>query len=49
LLGGRLRHSLSLTLGLTLRATLGIPRGSVGSEAIGIGTDRLALALGARR
>lgn len=38
-----------LPLGLTLRAALGIPWSSVGSETIGVGTDRLARALAARR
>jgi len=33
-----------IALGLTLRTTLGIPRGSVGSQAVGVGADRLALA-----
>jgi len=36
-------------LGLTLRTTLGIPRGSVGSEPVRVGSDRLALALGSGR
>jgi hypothetical protein len=36
-------------LGLTLRTTLGIPRLSVGSHAVGVGADRLALTLAARR
>jgi hypothetical protein len=44
-----LRIHIRLTLRLALRATLGIPRSSVGSEAIGVGTDRLARTLAARR
>src|SRR5215831_17118481 len=47
--GPRLAAPLRLALGLALRATLGIPRSSVGSQAVGVGADRLALALGARR
>jgi hypothetical protein len=39
----------SLALGLALGATLGIPRLSVRSHAVGVGTHRLARALGARR
>jgi hypothetical protein len=38
-----------LPLGLTLRTTLGIPGLSVGSEAICVGSDRLARTLAARR
>ncbi len=38
-----------LPLGLTLRTTLGIPRSSVGSQAVGIGPHWLAGALAARR
>jgi hypothetical protein len=41
--------TLSIALGLTLRTTLGIPRSSVGSEAVRVGTDRLALAARLRR
>ena len=37
-----------LALGLTLRATLGIPRSSVGPQAICVGSNGLALALAAR-
>ena len=36
-------------LGLALRATLGIPRLSIGTQAICVGTNRLARALAARR
>lgn len=43
------RAGLIGALGLTLGATLGIPRLSVRTEAIGVRADRLALALGARR
>jgi hypothetical protein len=38
-----------LTFGLALRATLGIPGSSVGSEAICVGSDRLARTFAARR
>jgi len=43
------RRALGGALGLTLRATLGIPRLSVRAVTVCIGTDRLARALGARR
>ena len=43
------RSTVSVALGLTLGATLGIPRLSVGAHAIGVGADRLARALAARR
>ena len=47
MLGIHLRGLRRLALGLTLRATLGIPWSSVGSEAVGVGADRLARALAA--
>src|SRR5690242_4125059 len=40
---------LGLPLRLALRATLGIPRGSVGAQTVGVGANRLARALAARR
>jgi hypothetical protein len=40
---------LRISLGAALRAALGIPRGSVRSQAIGVGADRLALAARAGR
>jgi hypothetical protein len=43
------RGGLGGALGLALRATLGIPRLSVGTVTVCVGTDRLARALAARR
>ncbi len=48
-LSGIHRLRASCPLRLPKGATLGIPRLSVGSHVVGIGTDRLALATGARR